>query len=79
MSKSTLIAKTMRRAGAGAAVTAALLAGSVPVASAHQGATDRPGHLPGVQSGSGHHHHHHLGRPGRGDRPGHAGHPGAPG
>ena len=54
---------------AGLTVIVALLFVSVPVASAHQGHSGTPGHLPGYQSAPHHHH----------GAPGHGGHPGAPG
>lgn len=59
----------IRSAIAGLAVLVALLFASVPAASAHQGRSGAPGHLPGQHVASGHHH----------GAPGHSGHVGAPG
>jgi len=69
-----MLRRKLRRPGirpviAGLAVIVALLVASVPVASAHQGHSGRPGHLPGHDAASDHH----------SGAPRHGGHHGAPG
>lgn len=71
MNRRKLSRSGARAAIAGLAVVVAMLIGSVPVASAHQGQSGAPGKLPGHRSGSDHHHHH--------GAPGNGGHVGAPG
>lgn len=69
MSRRRLTRPRVRPVIAGLAVLVALLFAAVPAASAHQGQSGAPGHLPGHHAASDH-------RPGA---PGHSGHVGAPG
>lgn len=70
MTREKLTKPGIRTVITGGAAIVAMLAGSAPVASAHQRHPGAPSPLPGRHGGPNHHHHHVA--------PGHGGHPAAP-